>query len=117
MDLSKEVFKGKTMSNLFNEIYENSKSTKSQILELIKQLSDIIENPDDGRRIVPLIKEYLEIGVKNDEHLIKLATVIQRLESKTKEDASDFDISEIQDLIEEQEKESKKLEKNNKNKK
>ncbi|NBW29409.1 hypothetical protein EBR37_03445, partial [bacterium] len=27
------------------------------------------------------IKEYLEVGVKNDEHLVKLAAVVQRLVS------------------------------------
>ena len=52
-----------------------------------------------------MIKEYMEIGVKNDEALIKLATIVQRIESaNAKGDCSDmFDFSELQDLLEESE--------------
>ena len=34
----------------------------------------------------PLIKEYMEIGVKNDEALIKMATIIQRVVNNSSED-------------------------------
>jgi len=51
-----------------------------------------------------MIKEYMEIGVKNDEHLIKLATVIQRIETAaSKGESGEFDFSDLQDLLEEQE--------------
>jgi hypothetical protein len=51
-----------------------------------------------------MIKEYMEIGVKNDEHLIKLATVIQRIETAAaKGESGEFDFSDLQDLLEEQE--------------
>ena len=51
-----------------------------------------------------MIKEYMEIGVKNDEHLIKLATVIQRIETaQAKGDGGEFDFSDLQDLLLEQE--------------
>tara|TARA_Y100001938_G_C7783241_1_gene278947 strand:+ start:73 stop:315 length:243 start_codon:yes stop_codon:yes gene_type:complete len=30
---------------------------------------------------VPLIKEYLDVSVKNDEQLVKIATIVQRLVS------------------------------------
>ena len=46
----------------------------------------------------------MEIGVRNDEHLIKLATVIQRIETaQAKGDDGEFDFSDLQDLLEEQE--------------
>ena len=58
-----------------------------------------------------MIKEYMEIGVKNDEHLIKLATVIQRIETaQSKGESGEFDISELQDLIEEQEEIERQVE-------
>ncbi len=106
MSFDKEIFEGKSLSNLFSEIYDNSKETKSQIKALIGELKPLIENIGDATLIVPMIKEYMEIGVKNDEHLIKLATVIQRIETaQAKGDGSDmFDFSELQDLLEEQEK-------------
>ena len=105
MDSEKEIFKGKRLSDLFEEIYNNSKETKSQVKGLIGELKPLIENIGDATLLVPMIKEYMEIGVKNDEHLIKLATVIQRIEAiqaKTA-DGEIFDFSELQDLLEEQE--------------
>ena len=104
MSLDKEIFKGKTLSDLFGEIYDNSKETKSQVKGLIGELKPLIENIGDATLLVPMIKEYMEIGVKNDEHLIKLATVIQRIETAAAKGESDeFDLSELQHLIEEQE--------------
>ena len=104
MSLDKEIFKGKTLSDLFGEIYDNSKETKGQVKSLISELKPLIENIGDATLIVPMIKEYMEIGVKNDEHLIKLATVIQRIETaQAKGESGEFDFSDLQDLLEEQE--------------
>ena len=105
MSLDKEIFNGKTLSDLFGEIHDNSTQTRSQIKALIGELKPLIENIGDATLIVPMIKEYMEIGVKNDEALIKLATVIQRIESaQAKGDSNEmFDFSELQDLLEEQE--------------
>ena len=104
MSLDKEIFKGKTLSDLFGEIYDNSKETKGQVKALIGELKPLIENIGDATLIVPMIKEYMEIGVKNDEHLIKLATVIQRIETaQAKGDVGEFDFSDLQDLLEESE--------------
>lgn len=105
MSLDKEIFNGKTLSDLFGEIHDNSTQTRAQIKSLISELKPLIENIGDATLIVPMIKEYMEIGVKNDEHLIKLATVIQRIESaQAKGEGSDmFDFSELQGLLEESE--------------
>lgn len=104
MSLDKEIFNGKTLSDLFGEIHDNSSQTRNQVKALIGELKPLIENIGDATLIVPMIKEYMEIGVKNDEALIKLATIIQRLESaNTKGDGGEFDFSDLQDLLEEQE--------------
>ena len=104
MSLEKEIFKGKTLSDLFSEIYDNSKETKAQVKGLIGELKPLIENVGDATLLVPMIKEYMEIGVKNDEHLIKLAQVVQRLEASiSKGGDGEFDLSELADLLEEQE--------------
>jgi len=112
MSLDKEIFKGKTLSDLFGEIYDNSKETKVQVKSLIGELKPLIENIGDATLLVPMIKEYMEIGVKNDEHLIKLATVIQRIETaQAKGDGSgEFDFSDLQDLLEESEALEQKVE-------
>jgi hypothetical protein len=111
MGLDKEIFSGKTLSDLFGEIYDNSKETKVQVKSLIGELKPLIENIGDATLIVPMIKEYMEIGVKNDEHLIKLATVIQRIESaQAKGEGGEFDFSDLQDLLEESEALDKQVE-------
>lgn len=112
MDSDKEIFNGKKLSDLFEEIYNNSRETKSQVKGLIGELKPLIENIGDATLLVPMIKEYMEIGVKNDEHLIKLATVIQRIEAiQAKGGDSDmFDFSDLQDLLEESEQTKDELE-------
>lgn len=104
MSLDKEIFNGKTLSDLFGEIYDNSKDTRSQVQGLIRELKPLIENIGDATLIVPMIKEYMEIGVKNDDALIKMATIIQRIVSAEAkgEAGSDFDFSDLQDLLDEQ---------------
>jgi hypothetical protein len=104
MSLDKEIFKGKTLSDLFGEIYDNSRDTRSQVQGLIRELKPLIENIGDATLIVPMIKEYMEIGVKNDDALIKMATIIQRIVSAEAkgEAGSDFDFSDLQDLLDEQ---------------
>lgn len=75
------IFEGKTSSDLFKEIYTNSKKKDKQIISLIAELKPLIQNIGDAPVVVPLIKEYLEVGVKNDEHLIKMMAVIQRMQN------------------------------------
>ena len=111
MSLDKEIFKGKTLSDLFGEIYDNSKETKGQVKSLINELKPLIENIGDATLIVPMIKEYMDIGVRNDDALIKLATIIQRLEATIdKGEGGDFDFGDLQDLFEESVQTDKELE-------
>lgn len=79
MDFDIEIFKGKKFSDLMKDIYANSSKKDRQINMLIGELRPLIKNIGDATVIVPLIKEYLEVSVKNDEHLVKLAAVVQRL--------------------------------------
>jgi|TARA_R110000782_G_scaffold11783_2_gene35680 hypothetical protein len=105
MSLDKEIFNGKTLSDLFGEIHDNSSTTRNQVKSLINELKPLIENIGDATLIVPMIKEYMEIQVKNDDALIKLATIVQRIETANANGSGDemFDLSELQDLLEEQE--------------
>jgi tRNA U34 5-carboxymethylaminomethyl modifying GTPase MnmE/TrmE len=90
-----ELFKGTTFSDLMKDIYHNSKKKDRQINTLIKNLEPLIKNIGDATVIVPLIKEYLDVSVKNDEALVKLAAVVQRLVgSASKDDGGEFGMSE-----------------------
>ena len=90
-----ELFKGTSFSDLMKDIYHNSKKKDRQINTLIQELQPLIKNIGDATVIVPLIKEYLDVSVKNDEHLVKLAAVVQRLVGSTKSDGgSEFGMTE-----------------------
>jgi hypothetical protein len=77
-NLDSNIFGDKKLKDLFQEIYTNQKKKEKQISSLIEELKPLIDDIGDATLVVPLIKEYLEIGVKNDEQLIKMATIIQR---------------------------------------
>lgn len=81
MDNDFEIFKGKNFSDLCKDIVKNSEEKKNQIDILITDLREMIKTVNDATMIVPLLKEYFDVGVRNDEQLIKLAAIIQRLMS------------------------------------
>ena len=92
--LDNVVFGGKKFSDILEEIYNNQKKKDKQISALIAELKPLVQEIGDATLIVPLIKEYLEISVKNDEQLIKMATIIQRIMSNNGTAEGGFGISE-----------------------
>ena len=108
-----ELFKGTNFSDLMRDIYHNSKKKSRQIDGLIKELQPLIKNTGDATVIVPMIKDYLEVSVKNDDALVKLAAVVQRIISATSkdDDGNEFGLTEEERarLIEEAESEIKKI--------
>jgi hypothetical protein len=100
--LSTKIFKNKKFSDVLEEIYDNSRKKEKNIKALIESLSPLITTPQEAIIIVPLIKEYLEIAVKNDEALIKMATIVQRVlasKSSSVDDVSDlFSEKELKEL-------------------
>ena len=82
-DTDYTIFEGKTFQDLTRDIYENSQNKKLQLDLLIQELHGFITSIDDAVVIMPVIKEIVDVAVKNDEHLVKLASVIQRIISKS----------------------------------
>ena len=79
MAIDYEIFEGKSLSSLFKDIYDNTEYNKKQLDILTKELVQFIKDGDTAVQIVPMIKEYLEIIVKNDDQLVKMAGIVQRL--------------------------------------
>ena len=79
MAIDYEIFDGKSLSSLFKDIYDNTEYNKKQLDILTKELVQFIKDGDTAVQIVPMIKEYLEINVKNDDQLVKMAGIVQRL--------------------------------------
>lgn len=93
MALDKTLFKDKTFSDVLEEIYNNSKKKDKQITALIGELKPLVENIGDATLVVPMIANYLEIGVKNDEMLVKMLTIVQRMDNaKSSGDTAGFEL-------------------------
>lgn len=79
MSLDFELFPGKNLSGLFQDIYNNQTSKKRHISEVIHEMRKLIKKPSDVEVVGPIIKDLIDTSVKNDDLLVKLATVAQRI--------------------------------------
>lgn len=85
-----ELFKGKTMSSLFQDIYTNQNTKKKKISDLINEVKVLIKVSNDMMYIGPILSGLLETSVKNDEQLIKLAQIAQKvMNAENKNDGDD----------------------------
>jgi len=99
MEKDIKIFGDKNFSDLSQEIYDNSKLKKTQIDLLIQEVHGYIQGIEDIAIVGPIIKELMDVGIKNDDNLVKLATLYQRIMSKQPLDDSDIS------LLSEEEKE------------
>ena len=81
--LNQILFDDKSFSDLLKEIHGNQKKKAKQLAQLIAELRPLVQSLGDATVVVPLIKEYMEISVKNDDQLIKMAAIVQRLSTGT----------------------------------
>ena len=88
MDNDIKIFGDKNFSDLSQEIYENNKLKKTQIDLLIQEVHGYIQGIEDIAIVGPIIKELMDVGIKNDDNLVKLATLYQRIMSKQTIDES-----------------------------
>lgn len=72
------LFEDTSFSDLMKDIYITSKKKDEQIYGLIEYLKPLVHTIKDAEVAAPLIKEYLDVSVRNDEQLVKLASVVQR---------------------------------------
>tara|TARA_R110001592_G_scaffold179311_1_gene420840 strand:- start:2095 stop:2463 length:369 start_codon:yes stop_codon:yes gene_type:complete len=77
--LNQILFDDKSFGDLLKEIHGNQKKKAKQIGQLITELKPMMTSIGDATVIVPLIKEYMDISVKNDDALLKMAAIVQRL--------------------------------------
>ena len=72
------VFGDKTLSDVFEDIYKSTDSIREQINTFITKLVRQIRTPEDAEGISPIIKDFMEVNVKNDEHIVRIAQIAQR---------------------------------------
>ena len=93
-----EIFEGKSLSDLFKDIYTNTERNKTQLEVLMKEVTSFIKDGDTAVQIIPMLKEYLEINVKNDDQLVKVAAIVQRIIASESKGSSEeeFGLSEAE---------------------
>ena len=104
--LNQILFDDKSFSDLLKEIHGNQKKKAKQLASLIAELRPLVQSLGDATVVVPLIKEYMEISVKNDDALIKMAAVVQRLSTGTSNSGdggllTEEELAQLQDITEE----------------
>jgi hypothetical protein len=90
MDFEQKIFGQKSFSDLLKNIYDNSREKEKQIKDLITSLKPLVTDTQSALMVVPLIREYLDVSVKNDDSLIKMAGIVQRAMNNNGGDNSDF---------------------------
>lgn len=96
-----DVFDGKKLSDILKDVHDNSLNKRDEIGKLVTQLVGMIKTPDDAQILLPLIKDFYDVSIKNDEQVVKVATIVQRLISaESYSDGSDGGV-----LLSESEKE------------
>jgi len=91
-----EIYDGKTFKDLCRDVVTRSDVKKIQIDMLYSDLRGLIKDQTSALNIVPQLKTLLETGIKNDEQLVKLAAIFQRLQS-TQIEVSGGDLTGLSD--------------------
>ena len=104
--LNQIIFDDKSFSDILKEIHKNQTKKSKQLASLIAELRPLITSLGDATVVVPLIKEYMEISVKNDDQLIKMAAIVQRLSTGTTSTGeggmlTDGEMEQLQNMAEE----------------
>jgi hypothetical protein len=104
MELEKEIFPGKTLAQLVEEVYNKHKSQDSTIKSEILRLADMIDGPGDAIVLMPMIKGLLDSSLKNDEVLMKILSTFQKsadAKDKSVEDGGLLSEKDIEQLMSE----------------
>ena len=104
--LNQVLFDDVSFSDLLKDIHGNQKKKAKQLAQLISELKPLVQSLGDATVVVPLIKEYMEISVKNDDALIKMAAIVQRLSTGTSNSSdggllTEDEMAQLQELTEE----------------
>ena len=113
------LFGEKKLSDLFQEIYSNQRNKKQKIADLIEEFKKSIRHAGDIAEIGPVIKDLVKFSVENDDLLLRLATIAQRIiaaESKGPSDDGFLSEAERAQLLDEVRSVADEMEKTTKDK-
>jgi hypothetical protein len=93
MSFDAEIFSGKTLSDMFADVYKNTDAKRAQINQFVASYVKLIKTPEDALMLGPIVKEFLDVNVKNDEHIVRLVQIAQRLVAASNKATNDILLS------------------------
>jgi hypothetical protein len=99
-----EVFDGMSLSDLFKKIHKNNKDIDKKIEDFIDTMKPMATaNVGNATNLMPVVKDLLDVNVKNNEQLVKMAAIAQRASTSNSNNSNELlDMSEIEALLAEQ---------------
>jgi hypothetical protein len=99
-----EVFDGMSLSDLFKKIHKNNKDIDKKIEDFIDTMKPMATaNVGNATNLMPVVKDLLDVNVKNNEQLVKMAAIAQRAATSNSNNSNELlDMSEIEALLAEQ---------------
>ena len=99
-----KLFGDTSLSDIFKQAHKRTKDTDKQIAEFIETIRPMAsQTPGYAIELMPVVKDLIDVNVKNNEQLIKMAGIAQRAASATQtQDINFIDMDEINALLEEQ---------------
>jgi hypothetical protein len=98
------VFGSTSLSDLFKQIHKNNKDIDKQIGDFIDTMKPMATaNAGSATMLMPTVKDLIDVNVKNNEQLIKMAAIAQRAATVSNNSNNELiDMSEIEALLAEQ---------------
>ena len=93
-DFNIEIFEGKSYRDLLRDINNNANENRKQIYAIINELRKHVQTISDVVILAPIIQSYLDTNVKNDDQLVKMASIIQRLVGRPEASDGNFGLTE-----------------------
>jgi hypothetical protein len=98
-----KLFGSTSLSDVFSQIHKNNKKIDKQIESLVDVLKPLINSAGEAVMVMPVVKDLIDVNVKNNDQLVKMAGIAQRAVSSTSSNSieSFINADEMQALIEE----------------
>lgn len=71
-----------TLERLFKKIYKNNETKAANIMATAEQVGRVLTTVQDAVTVMPLLIQLQQTAIQNDEHLLKLAMIVQRMQQK-----------------------------------
>jgi hypothetical protein len=98
------VFGSTSLSDLFKQIHKNNKDIDKKIEDFIETMKPMATaNVGNATNLMPVVKDLIDVNVKNNEQLVKMAGIAQRAATSNSNSEADLiNMDEINALLEEQ---------------